>query len=243
MRLILQLALAALGGLAFTAPAASAADLVPFTATYGIEWRGMNAGVAQLKLSRKDGDIWAYESHNNARGLFRMALPGEVTQSTEFRVRDGRIEPLHFVGEDGTSNTDKDVELRFDWKAGRATGRAENEAVDLAIERGTQDGMSVQIALIHELNQGRTPATFLMVDKNVVKDYEYTHEGSETVQTALGPIETQIYRSRRPDSQRGTWFWCAPSYGYVPVKVERRNGRKVDWSISIRKLERGAAQP
>lgn len=220
------------------APRTQAAELQPFVASFTVDWHGMTAGNASLALRQTGPDAWSYESHNNARGLFRLALPGEIRQSTEFRIRNGHIQPLHFLGDDGTNRTDKDVELRFDWDTMSVRGIAENKPVELTVEPGTQDGMSVQIALIHELLQGRTPAGFRMVDKNVVKDYLYSHEGSETVQTEVGTVVTQIYRSRRPDSQRGTWFWCAPSLGYTPVKVERRNGTKVEWSMRITKLER-----
>ena len=54
----------------------------------------------------------------------------------------------------------------------------------------------------------------------------------------IGTFDTIKYRSRRPDSDRGTVFWCAPELGYMPVKVERQRGSKVEWSMSIATLDR-----
>ena len=50
--------------------------------------------------------------------------------------------------------------------------------VDLPIEAGVQDDLSIQVALMQELLRGRTPSTFRLLDRNVIKDYQYTPEGT-----------------------------------------------------------------
>lgn len=197
----------------------------------------MGAGTAHLRLARH-GDGWRYESHNAARGVFKMALPGEISQSSEFRVVDGRIVPQHFVTDDGTKQGKRDTDVTFDWNAKRATGTSEGKPVEAALEAGTQDTLSVQLALIHELIAGRTPSKFVLLDGDEIKDYEYLAEGKERVDTALGSHETLKFRSRRPGSDRGTVFWCAPELGYLPVKVERQRGAKIEWSMTMTALKR-----
>jgi len=198
----------------------------------------MTAGTARLALKRSDAQRWVYTSENTARGLFKVAIPGTIRQSSELRIEDGRIVPQHFVTDDGSEKGKRDSDVRFDWKAGRATGMAEGKPVDVPLQPGLQDSLSIQIALIHELLAGRTPSGFVMLDKDEVKDYLYTAEGNERVKTALGEHDTVIYASRRPDSDRKTLFWCAPDLGYLPVKVERRKGTKVEWSMTMATLKR-----
>ncbi len=72
-----------------------------------------------------------------------------------------------------------------------------------------------------------------MVDKTKIKEYIYTEEGAATLQTTLGPRRTVLYRSGRPGSPHGTWFWCDPELGYLPVNVERRSGNSVEWSMTL----------
>jgi hypothetical protein len=110
--------------------------------------------------------------------------------------------------------------------------------VDVPLQPGLQDSLSVQIALIQELLAGRTPEKFLMLDRTEVKEYLYSEEGGERVETAIGAYETIKYRSRRPNSDRSTVFWCAPELGYLPVKVERQRGSRIDWAMGIKSLER-----
>lgn len=217
----------------------AAQELQPFQASFAVTWNGMNAGTATLALKRTSGDTWFYESRNHARGIFRIALPGEILQASTLRVTPEGVQPLHFRGDDGTSKTAKDVDIRFDWAQRRATGVAEEQKVDIALEDGVQDGMSIQIALMTELAKGHTPTGFRMLDKRVIKDYEYSRQGEADLDTAIGSLKTVIYRSKRPDSRYSTWYWVAPDHGYLPVKVERHKVDEVQWSMAVQKLERG----
>jgi hypothetical protein len=212
---------------------APAPELKPFTASYTITWRGLAAGTAQLQLQRQADGRWSYQSLSTARGLFRLAMPAELRSRTVFSVREGRIVPDQFTAEDGTSSTSKDQELRFDWSTGRVTGMAEKRRVDLPLQPGLLDSMSVQIALMYELLSGNTPKHFVLIDKDRIKDYNYTAIGQEKLSTPIGEQQTLIFRSSRPNSDVGTYFWCAPALGYLPLKVERRDGAKVQWSMSL----------
>ena len=60
-----------------------------------------------------------------------------------------------------------------------------------------------------------------------------TPAGEETLATPIGEFRTLVFRSTRPGSDTGTYFWCAPALGFLPVKVERREGAKVQWSMSL----------
>jgi hypothetical protein len=211
----------------------AASALESFSASYSVTWRGMAAGRSELTLLAVSADQWSYTSVSHPRGLFKMALPGAVRQRSEFVLRAGEIIPLHFTTDDGSPEGKRDTELRFDWAGGRVHGTAEMQAVDLPLEPGLQDSLSIQVALMNALIAGRAPTRFQMLDRDRIKEYLYTREGEATVQTPLGPKKTVLYRSARPGATRGTWFWCAPELNYLPVKVERRNGNKVEWSMAL----------
>lgn len=219
-----------------TPPAAiPAAALAPFKVVFGVTWRGMNAGTASLELEQLGARRWRYTSRNNARGLFRLAFPDEITQVSEFAL-NGAVTPLRFRGDDGSDSTARDVSLDFDWSVPRVTGVAEDEDVDLALRSGMQDPMSVQIALMVDLAAGRKPTEYWIVDKNRVKDYEYRPEGRALLRTAAGEFETVIWSSRRPGSDRVTRVWYAPARGYAPVRAERLRGGSIEISMTLRSL-------
>lgn len=218
--------------------AAGDTGLKPFVANYSITWHGMSAGTTQVKLERLADGRWSYSSQSTARGLFRLAVPAELSSRSVFRIVDDKVLPETFVTWDGAKDDEKDQNIVFDWSTGRARGVAEKKKVDLPIQPGVLDTLSVQVALMHALLGGRTPDRFVLLDKDRVKEYLYTTQGRERVQTDVGTHDSVIFRSSRPTSKNGTYFWCAPELGYLPLKVERREGKEVQWSMRLRSVER-----
>lgn len=212
---------------------AGATSLEPFAATYTIRWSGMAAGTGQLRLDRIPGDNnWSYEQRVQGRGLFRLALPSNQVSRSVFRIENDRVVPQSFT------SGEKNQKMEFDWAAGRVTGTVDGKPFDLPAQPGLLDTQSVQVALMQELIAGRVPSRFVLVDEDRIKDYIYAVEGSEVIESVAGTFRTDIYSSRRPGSRKATYFWCAPELGYLPLKVERRDGKNVEFSMRLTALER-----
>jgi hypothetical protein len=214
---------------------AAAAELRPFNASYNITWNGRLAGSAQLELQRLPEGRWSYQQHTAARGLFSLII-GDRSSRSIFSIKNDQVVPVQFSADDGASSNAKDIKLDFDWVRGRVTGVAERKRVDLPTQPGMLDQMSVQAAVMHELLSGRTPTRFVLIDNDKIKDYNYATEGGETLLTEMGEHRTVIFRSFRPGSKKSTWFWCAPDLGFLPLKVERRDGKDVQWSMAVKTL-------
>ena len=221
-----------------TAGAAASADpidLKPFRASYIAEWKSMNAGSSVLELKSTGPDTYAYTSTNTAHGLFRVAFPDALSQTSTFRVTDGKVIPITFRG---TDEKQREINLNFDWAKLKVTGTAKEHAVDLVLPPDAQDPMSMQIASLHDLAAGRLKPIAWMVDSDKIKDYELRQEGTARIDTALGALDTVIYTSRRPNSDRITRTWVAPALGYLPVKAERMRGKKVEFTLKLESLDR-----
>jgi hypothetical protein len=222
---------------AFAADPAPA--LEPFVAQYSVSWKGISAGTSELKLERQADGRYLYTSRSNARGMYKMFFSDEILQSTMAEVSSTGIRPLRYRGDDGSDKTDRDVSLDFNWSARQITGVAEDEKVQLELPAGVQDPMSIQLALMHDLHRKQAVTGYQMADKNRIKAYTYTFEGTQRINTALGPLDTVVYSSHRQDSnKRITRMWHAPSLGYIPVKAERLKEGKREVLMEIKTLER-----
>lgn len=210
----------------------------PFRLTFTVEWHGFTAGTSVLELTRVGTNEYVYESRNTARGLFRLALPDTVTQTSHFSILNGEVVPTSYVGNDGSSDTSRDVSLRFDRSTHRITGTAENRPVDEPLQPGVQDPLSVQVALMCALAAGEVPKSFLLIDKDEVKEYQYTREGEAVLDTPLGRLDTVIYRSQKEGSSRATRLWIAPALGYLPVRAEQAKRGKREIQLLLRAAER-----
>jgi hypothetical protein len=216
-------------------PPARSGELEPFDASYSWSWHGATVAVSTLKLEHGDGDSWIYSSTTRPSGIGYL-YPMRPVLSSSLSITDQGVRPLSFKAEGGGAGRNADVS--FDWNAGRASGMYEGTVVDLPLTAGIQDDLSVQIAMMVELIHGRTPEQLSIIDRNSTRDYRYRREGTETISTRLGPIYTVIYSSQHPGSPRVTRFWCAPSRGYLPMRVEQKRINSVEWTMDIRSLQR-----
>jgi len=217
------------------AAAADPVDLKPYRASYTAEWKGITAGGSILELRRLGVDTYTYSSTSAARGLFRLAFSETLTQTSTFRLVDGKLVPLSFVGSD---EKERPINLTFDWARSRVTGVAKGHDVDLELPADSQDPMSLQIASLRDLAAGKIKPTVWMVDSDKLKEYELRLEGNARIDTKLGELDTVVYTSRRPDSDRFTRTWVAPALGYLPVRAERVRGKKVEFTLLIDSLDR-----
>ena len=219
-------------GLPQAAP--SDAALAPFSAHYLADWKGINVGTSDLAL-KPDAEPghYVYTWTITARGIFRL-YRDEVTQKSWFSVAADHVRPEKYQAEDGSST----VDLSFDWNEGRVRGTSEKKAVDLALKEGTQDVMSIQVEVMLDLRKGNLPKTFQIIDKDELKEFNYSQEGNATLKTALGDLDTVIVASQRAGNNRILRMWFAPSLGFVPVQAERTRDGKLEFAMRIKSLKR-----
>jgi hypothetical protein len=210
--------------------------LDPFVAEYDVRYGRMAVGSSRTELRRAD-DHWVMETTTTASGFARMIASGTLRQRSEFVAADDVLRPRRYSFDDGTARTSRDVTLEFDWRAGRVSGTAEDEAVDLATVAGLQDAASMQALVLARLRAGREPGTIAMIEKDKVKYYRYALVRRETLATAIGEIDTVVYRSSRDGSDRETLTWHAPALGYLTVQAEQRINGKRGFQTYIRRLE------
>jgi hypothetical protein len=217
------------------ATAGLAEELQPFEASYGWSWHGATVAVSTLKLEHEGGDSWIYSSTSKPSGLGHL-YPMRPVLHSSLRITDEGVQPLSFKA--AGSGDSHNADVKFDWSGGRVTGIYEGVAIALPLKPGVQDDLSVQIAMMVDLLHGHTPQHLSMINKNSLREYLYQREGEQTIATALGQVDTVIYSSQHPGSPRVTRFWCAPSYGYLPMRVEQKRIDNVEWSMEIRGLKR-----
>ena len=233
--LAVQFASAAVARAADTRPVAPA----PYKARYQVTYRGISGG--QLENTIRPGAVpgqWLYESRAFPNILGRVAVSPDARQRSTMEVTQGTVRPLSLVFDDGTDDGAKDLRMNFDWAAGRVSGESKGKPFDLALQPGTHDTTSVQIAMLIELAAGRTPKSFLIQNGARLEDYRYWSEGRATVVTPYGQYDTVVWASQRQGSKRVNRVWHAPSLGYVPVQAIQYNKGRPDVQMKLVALER-----
>jgi hypothetical protein len=215
---------------------AAAGELEPYKATYNGIWRGMTVAASTLQLEQT-GDTWTFSSRSEPRGVGKLAsgvFP--PLQVSVVRVTDQGVMPVSFKSSGGDAA--KSIELAYDWQGHRVTGTYEGTKVDLPLTPQVQDDGSVQLGLMVELLAGRSPSTVQLIDKNSVREYEFTRDGEATIKTAMGDVHTVVFKSQKKYSPRITRFWCAPDRGFIPMRVQQKRDDDVQWTLEIQSLTR-----
>jgi hypothetical protein len=230
----LSLAIMAAATAGAQTPSVADSGIAPFTAHYLADWKSINVGTSDLELKQDaEPGHYLYTWTITARGIFRL-YRDQVTQRSWLSVDANHVRPNRYRAEDGKST----VNLDFDWDAGRVRGTSEDKAVDLKLNDGIQDVMSIQVEVMLDLKNGNLPKTFQIIDKDKPKEFIYNQEGTANIRTALGQLDTIIVSSQQSGNNRILRMWFAPSLGFVPVQAERTRDGKLEFAMRIKTLKR-----
>jgi hypothetical protein len=228
------LVLASLASTHAAAQTLSEPGIAPFVAHYEASWKGISVGTSEIHLTRgtEPGEyqyIWTITAH----GIFRIAYRDDLVQKSWLKMVGEHVRPDKYFGKEGSQT----VELNFDWKEKRATGVSESKPVDIKLPDGTQDVMSIQVEVMFDLKNGNLPKTFQIIDKDQLKKFDYTQEGTARIRTAIGELDTVIVTSQRAGNNRILRMWFAPSLGFVPVQAERSRDGKIEIAMRIKSVD------
>jgi Protein of unknown function (DUF3108) len=217
-----------------TAAAVDAA-IAPFSAQFQADWKGITVGTSNIEL-KPDAEPghYVYTWTVTARGIFRIAYSDDLVQTSWLSINSNHARPEKYLGKQGLSS----VSVDFDWPNMRASGVSEGKPIDLKLNEGTQDVMSIQVEVMLGLKHDNLPKTFQIIDKDQLKEFIYSQEGAAKIKTAIGELDTVIVSSRQAGNNRILKMWFAPSLGFVPVQAERSRNGKLELAMRIKSLKR-----
>ncbi|HEY5758941.1 MAG TPA: DUF3108 domain-containing protein [Steroidobacter sp.] len=239
MRRLIQLTTFLIATALFATAARSDAILPkPFTATYEVTYRGMRAGSLTFKLSRDDATgRYTYETTADPSMLARFVVSSAAVERSVFEIGPDGVRPLEWHNDDGKSSTAKDGTLNFDWTKMLATGQVEDRKIELPLEPGLQDRLSIQIDVVTSLLRGAEPGTIPLIDNNKIKRYDYAKKETTTIDTKLGKLETVVYESTRQGSDRQSRFWMVPKMEYLAARAEQIRKGKVETVMLLQSVQ------
>lgn len=239
MRRLARLTTFLMATLLFATAARSDAILPkPVTATYEVTYRGMRAGRLTFKLSRDDATgRYTYETTAEPSMLARFVVSSAAVERSVLEIGPDGVRPIEWHNDDGRSSTAKDGKLNFDWTKMLATGEVEGQRIELSLEPGLQDRLSIQIDVVTKLLRGQEPGTIPLIDDNKIKRYDYKKKEATTLDTPLGKLDTIIYESTRVGSDRQSRFWMVPKMEYLAARAEQIRKGKVETVMVLQSVQ------
>lgn len=222
--------------LAIAASEACAADapVATYTATYRVEYKGKDAGTAELAVRElPDSNLFEFSSTVMAKGMLKLVRPKPAVERSHFRVDADGIRPVEFWYEDGSRSGEDNVHVVFDWDRGIVTFNSAEARREMAVPKGAVDRGTLQVARMRDFASPNVPNSYTIVDDDSVAEYEYTDNGTATITTTAGSRMTRVFTQQRPGSSRTTQLWVAPDMQFLPVRIEQRRNGEVQTALVL----------
>ena len=232
MKLLSRNRILAVLALFFAVSAAGAAELTPHRAEYKVK---ISIVSGQLNTELRAVDSGYIATHAvKAVGLSRLLTRGTIKVSSEFTENEDGIWPvtLHEVD---TVRNDPEVQIEFDWATLMATGTVGDKEVALQLDGISHDNVSVQYALMHDLMNGGPKESYVLFDIDKMRVAHVRNIGTKRVKTKAGSYDVVGIQHQKEGSSRITTLWCAPELDYLPVIIEQRRDKKLNFRATLTK--------
>ncbi|MDS4026567.1 MAG: DUF3108 domain-containing protein [Candidatus Contendobacter sp.] len=232
----------ALAGSLLLSSLATAADdrlpVAPYRAHYEVYASGFSIGEAVIALTEPSPGTYQMTSDVRPNGLVALLASGRIHEQVSGEIHHDAIQPHQYERLLDTGKKSNHMQLRFDWSAGQAQARYNADQATLPLAPGVVDPLSLQLVVMADLQRGRTPSQYSLVDRIEIKTYQIRNQGQETLDTPLGKLNTVLVNQYTPGKTRMTTFWVAPDLRYLPVRIMQEKDGKEELRMEIRAVER-----
>ncbi|MGD2083462.1 MAG: DUF3108 domain-containing protein [Chromatiales bacterium] len=216
--------LALLAGLTPAAQDQLPAPLAPVSAEYRVLRDGIPLAHVEVRLEVHTDGTYRYESHTAPAGLIAWLRDDEILERSQGTWHAGGFVPRRYSYSHQTGDGVRDVEIEFDWAGQRAVNRAGGTTWTMSVPQSTQDKLGQQLTLMIAMGRGLRTIDIQVADGGVLKTYRYQVQGREVVRSPAGEFLAWRVRRRKDDRPSRLTLWSAPALGYLPVRMDRREG-------------------
>ena len=203
--------------------AAALEPLPEFEASYSVRY-GLLSGTMVLRLSRH-GNSYVYETSLRPKGLVSLFVRGAIHETTNL-IEDGdTIRPVEYARTDTIADPVRTAHYSF--HDDRVAGMYKGQQIELPMQPGGHNRISVHIAVMHALRRGTEVKGFAVFDRSRWKEYRFEVIPDKVVRTTSGRFDTVEVRYTSPGDEKGTSLYFAPSLEFLPVMiVYSENGKE-----------------
>ncbi len=201
---------------------ATGEDRMPpeFTVEYILKKDQTEVGRMTRSLSRLADDRYQFESRSKTTGLISLFYKNSITETTAWRVRDGRFiaDSYHYLRV--KKGKQRKVDIDFDWDRDRIVTSVNDSSWTMPIRDAVYDKLLYQVAIMFDLSTGLPIDTYYIADGGRIKEYYFERLGEESITTPFGEMRTVKLSRQKQNRDEQTILWCAPALDYLPVRVD-----------------------
>ncbi len=192
----------------------------PFEVEYSLYAK--NAKVAKItrRLTKLDNNRYEYRSETRTTGLISLLKKVHIVETSSLSLQGSLLRPDYYSYVRTGDKKKRDVSIEFNWETQKIKNTINGDSWHMPAEPTVMDKLLYQLAIMHDLKNGRVPVSYLVADGGGIKTYSFENLGEEIIDTPLGSYNTIKMLRHKPGSSRKSIFWCAPDLEFLPIQVE-----------------------
>lgn len=215
----------------------SLADIKPFSASYRAKIKGIEIA-AERTLTK------------NTNGLFQLKIQSKgmflrLKEESSFSISDAydQIKADQYSYNHSIFGSKRSRQIEVNRQNKLITYRDKKKSVDdIAYVENILDPLSYQLQIRLDLmaHDGEIDMlSYQVLDKGRVRTFEFRKLGEETIDTALGRINTVVIERYRNSKKKRTTIWLAKDWDYMLVKLRHEKDGKTSDEMTISKGQIG----
>lgn len=208
----------------------------PFEVRYTIYGKGLPIGEAVMILSDEGNGGYRMQFDVRPTGAVSLFSSQRVRERVNGKIQNGIIQPANYE-QLRKGKKKRTVQLTFDWQKGTVSGKKNDRSVSLMLAPRVVDPLSMYLLVITDLQKGKNVNEYTLVSDDKLKTYQVRREGTETVETPFGNLQTLRVSRQRASSDNTTILWFAPALSYLPVQISKMEKGKEELRMTLKELK------
>jgi hypothetical protein len=178
---------------------------------------GSAEGIATITYNLIENMQYRIRWLTEGTGIMALLFP-ELLQTSDGVLTKSGLQPDHYLYQFG-KKTDKTRSASFDWPAKKVILQTAKGTKTEDLPDGTQDLLSFMYQFMHV--PPLQHMQLAIVNGKKLRIYDYSFEGEEQVNSALGELKTLHILHSGSTEEEKTELWLAIDYQYAPVKIRK----------------------
>lgn len=202
-----------------------------FTASYSLESYGLTVARATYVLEHQSKGL-KFSQHSETVGFASLFKNETLDETSLLSLHDNQLLLDEYSYIQKNSDKNRDVSFKISWVTnnrnkltGNVNGTIGGEKFNLNIDKPVWDTLSFQIPVMTNTTEQPSNWKASMLVKGQLKNYEFITHGTETISISGNTIKT-IKVERKTEDKDPVFFWLAPAFHNIPVKIEKWKNNK-----------------
>jgi hypothetical protein len=190
--------------------------LTPQTAVYQVNYGSIELGKARYQLPAPEGDLYRYRFDSDVSLL--MLSDRRAVEST-FTLNGNRLTPMRYKHERSGTGPSYQEQSAYVLDQKLVHSRYKEERAKFPYSEDLFDPLMVQLQFRLDIAAGAKKMHYKMLKSGEIDEYDFRVLGKERVNIDSGSYDTVKIEVVRDNNKRQTFFWMAPSLGYLPIRL------------------------